>query len=184
MKKPPMAHHGAAGVQRFNRVAKSAMAAGFAVFIIFAAAAICIYLYSRPHVPLAAPSSLDAVFNATAAVLSNASSSRTYGVYLATTLPQWEQGYMNQTSLGDCRGASPCLGMLFVFSNFSDQCFWMKNTIMPLRQAWLDPNGIVLYVYNATPQSQNVVCANGEMVLETSINQSLAPGDRLELRPT
>ncbi len=73
--------------------------------------------------------------------------------YLATSLQQQYQGYMNSTTIGNCSGEGNCIGMLFVFKNQSEECFWMKNTIIPLRQLWISQNGIITYAYNATPYS-------------------------------
>ena len=110
---------------------------------------------------------LDSFFPAANVILVSGSGSAVYPVYIANTLQQQQQGYMNQTSLGDCNGLPGCLGMLFVFNRSGDLCFWMENTGIPLEQSWLDQNGIVTYVYNATPYSTTNKCAFGTMVLET-----------------
>lgn len=97
-------------------------------------------------------------------------------VYIAGTISQQTLGYMDAMSLGDhCNmssisGFNRCdpKGMLFVFSYQANECFWMKDTIMPLEQAWIGSNGAVLYVYNATPYSTTDICHQGMYVLETN----------------
>ncbi len=93
-----------------------------------------------------------------------------YYVYAAVSLPQQEEGYMNSSTIGNCDGKEKCIGMLFIFGNYSDECFWMENTLIPLRQTWLNNTGYPTYSYNGIPLSQKVVCANGRYVLETSPN--------------
>lgn len=89
-------------------------------------------------------------------------------VYLAITPQQQQQGLMNQTGMGDCNGiGSNCIGMLFVFQSSSDQCFWMENTPIKLRQLWFNSNRTAVFVYNATPYARYVECYLGSYVLET-----------------
>ena len=147
----------------------------FIVLIALGVALAVIFLVQHPGtVGIQSNTPLDKTFP----VGSIAIGSVKYYVYLAKTLPQQEQGYMNQTTIGDCNGNSPCLGMLFVFNNVSTECFWMKNTIMPLKQVWI-ANGTVDYVYSATPKSLATVCANGNLVLETATNFTIPAGTRV-----
>ncbi len=90
-----------------------------------------------------------------------------YHVYIANTLRLQQLGYMNASGLGNCDGLGRCAGMLFVFSNESAQCFWMKNTFIPLKQSWISDSR-VNYTYSGTPLSQNSICNIGNMVLETA----------------
>lgn len=99
-------------------------------------------------------------------------------VYLAVTSIQQTTGLMNQTSMGTCNGKGNCYGMLFVFPNLSNQCFWMENTIMPLKQFWIT-NNVITYEYNAIPYSTQVICHIGNEVLETNVNSTLTSGDYL-----
>ncbi|HVC58309.1 MAG TPA: DUF192 domain-containing protein [Candidatus Acidoferrales bacterium] len=126
--------------------------------------------------------SLDSAFPATMMTLSYNGVNTNYGVYLADTENLAERGYMNQSSIGDCKGISPCMGMLFYFQNTTSLCFWMKNTEIPLRQYWLDNNMTVIYAYNAVPESTHGQCYVGSGVLETSMNQSIPIGARIQLQ--
>lgn len=88
-----------------------------------------------------------------------------YDVYLADTPAEWSDGLMNYTF--SCNLPDKCMnGMLFLFPNESQKCFWMKNTPEPLTQAWIDANGVVTAVYNATPEDTSTICNDGNAVLE------------------
>ncbi len=100
--------------------------------------------------------------------------------YVASSAQQQAYGLMYLPSMGSCNGAGSCYGMLFVFPNSSSQCFWMKNTMMPLRQLWILGN-VIVASERGTPYSTKVYCHTGNMVLETYPNSSLAIGDRIYL---
>jgi uncharacterized protein len=44
-------------------------------------------------------------------------------------------------------------GMLFVFNAPDTQCFWMKNTLLPLSAAFLSDNGTVVNIEHMQPQT-------------------------------
>ena len=50
-------------------------------------------------------------------------------------------------------------GMLFVFDQAAPQCFWMKDTLIPLSIAFLDAQGKVLQINNMQPQSLEQHCS-------------------------
>ena len=101
-----------------------------------------------------------------------------YNVYIANTLQLQELGYMNASGIGNCDGLGRCAGILFVFGNDSMQCFWMKNTFIPLKQSWIS-DGRVNYTYSGTPLSQNSICNIGNMVLETAPSFSIEYGEHV-----
>jgi uncharacterized membrane protein (UPF0127 family) len=107
--------------------------------------------------------------------------SQQHAVLLALNESAWQRGLMN-ASYGDISGMG-AIGMLFVFSNDSLQCFWMENTPMRLQQAWI-ANGTIAYVYNATPYSTTPVCHYGHYVLEvpSAYNITLHAGERAVLQ--
>ncbi len=129
-------------------------------------------------------SSLDGNFPVDQISITSGNYSSSGFVYLAVNNSQQVRGYMNQTNLGDCDSRSPCLGMDFLFSNYSVRCFWMKNTRIPLKQVWVNANGIVIAEFNATPESTSVVCQYGESVLEVSPNMSIPFGAKVDLSST
>jgi uncharacterized membrane protein (UPF0127 family) len=102
---------------------------------------------------------------------------REYYAYLALTPEQQMKGLMNVTSIGDCYGQGNCIGMLFVFRNGSYLCFWMKNTITPLKQYWIR-NGTITQVAIGTPYSTNQTCYYGDMVLETDASSNFSIGEK------
>ncbi len=50
-------------------------------------------------------------------------------------------------------------GMLFVFERPDRQCFWMKNTPLPLTIAFIDDAGRVVNFADMTPFSEDSHCA-------------------------
>ena len=72
---------------------------------------------------------------------------------VAATPEQREIGLMFRTSMpaGD--------GMLFVFERPSKQCFWMKNTLIPLSVAFLADDGSVVNIDDMKPQTLDSHCS-------------------------
>ncbi|HYF20123.1 MAG TPA: DUF192 domain-containing protein [Ramlibacter sp.] len=50
-------------------------------------------------------------------------------------------------------------GMLFVFEQPSQLCFWMKNTLLPLSAAFLEEDGTIANIADMQPQSLDSHCA-------------------------
>ena len=50
-------------------------------------------------------------------------------------------------------------GMLFVFEQPSQQCFWMKNTLLPLSAAFIEDDGTVVNVEEMKPQTLDSHCS-------------------------
>jgi uncharacterized protein len=50
-------------------------------------------------------------------------------------------------------------GMLFVFEQASAQCFWMRNTLIPLSIAFLADDGTVVNIEDMSPQSDDSHCS-------------------------
>src|SRR5659263_323587 len=44
-------------------------------------------------------------------------------------------------------------GMLFVFEQASQQCFWMKNTVLPLTAAFVADDGTIVNLADMKPQT-------------------------------
>jgi uncharacterized membrane protein (UPF0127 family) len=101
-----------------------------------------------------------------------------YYAYLALTPEQQTKGLMNVTSIGDCYGHGNCIGMLFIFQNSSNLCFWMKDTIISLKQYWIK-NGTITQIAIGAPYSTNVTCYHGDMVLETNASSNFNIGEKL-----
>ncbi len=156
-------------MDRNKRIISAAIVFAVAVAIV---AVYAYYSYAVVHQDMRASGagSLNEYFNTSAIRIVYGENTLQGNAYIAASPQQQYQGYMNSTSIGNCSGKGNCIGMLFVFQNQSEECFWMKNTIIPLRQLWIDQNGIVEYAYNASPYSTKTVCAQGEYVLETQLD--------------
>ena len=50
-------------------------------------------------------------------------------------------------------------GMLFVFEHAATQCFWMKNTLLPLTAAFIADDGAVVNLANMQPGSEISHCS-------------------------
>jgi uncharacterized membrane protein (UPF0127 family) len=50
-------------------------------------------------------------------------------------------------------------GMLFVFEQPAGQCFWMKNTLLPLTAAFVADDGTIVNLANMQPQSLDSHCS-------------------------
>jgi uncharacterized membrane protein (UPF0127 family) len=50
-------------------------------------------------------------------------------------------------------------GMLFVFEEATPQCFWMKNTLLPLTAAFVADDGIIINLANMKPQTTDSHCS-------------------------
>ncbi|NML45675.1 DUF192 domain-containing protein [Ramlibacter sp. G-1-2-2] len=50
-------------------------------------------------------------------------------------------------------------GMLFVFEYPSQQCFWMKNTLLPLSVAFVADDGRIVNIEDMKPQTEDSHCS-------------------------
>jgi uncharacterized membrane protein (UPF0127 family) len=50
-------------------------------------------------------------------------------------------------------------GMLFVFERAGQQCFWMKNTLIPLSAAFIADDGTVVNIEAMKPQTLDSHCS-------------------------
>lgn len=50
-------------------------------------------------------------------------------------------------------------GMLFVFDRPDVQCFWMRNTLLPLSIAFIADDGTIVNIEDMAPQTENPHCA-------------------------
>lgn len=62
-------------------------------------------------------------------------------------------------------------GMLFVFSNPSQQCFWMKNTILPLTAAFIADDGTIVNLEDMKPQTTDSHCSAKPVRFVLEMNQ-------------
>jgi uncharacterized protein len=80
-------------------------------------------------------------------------------------------------------------GMLFIFDVPSQQCFWMKNTFLPLTAAFVADDGEIVNLADMTPQSTQSHCSAKPVRYVLEMNQGwfdkkgIKPGFRLAGAP-
>jgi uncharacterized membrane protein (UPF0127 family) len=62
-------------------------------------------------------------------------------------------------------------GMLFVFEQPSQQCFWMKNTLLPLSAAFIADDGTVVNIADMKPQTLDSHCSDKPVRYVLEMNQ-------------
>ena len=62
-------------------------------------------------------------------------------------------------------------GMLFVFEQPSVQCFWMKNTLLPLSIAFVADDGTVVNIHEMKPQTLDSHCSDKPVRYVLEMNQ-------------
>lgn len=80
-------------------------------------------------------------------------------------------------------------GMLFVFEQASVQCFWMKNTLLPLTAAFVADDGTIVNLVDMKPQSLDSHCSTQPVRYVLEMNQGwfgkkgIKAGSKLSGRP-
>ncbi|RYF01294.1 MAG: DUF192 domain-containing protein [Comamonadaceae bacterium] len=62
-------------------------------------------------------------------------------------------------------------GMLFVFEQPAVQCFWMKNTLLPLTAAFVADDGTIVNLVDMKPQSLDSHCSAKPVRYVLEMNQ-------------
>jgi uncharacterized protein len=62
-------------------------------------------------------------------------------------------------------------GMLFVFEQPETQCFWMKNTLLPLTAAFVADDGVVVNLADMKPQTTDSHCSEKPVRYVLEMNQ-------------
>jgi hypothetical protein len=102
---------------------------------------------------------------------------------VAQTPEQRGIGLMHRPQMGTNEG------MLFVFDTAAEQCFWMKNTALPLSIAFLDEQGGVVNIEDMAPRTLNGHCSRRPVRFALEMNQGwfakrgIKPGSRIEGGP-
>lgn len=98
---------------------------------------------------------------------------------LAQTPQEHEIGLMFRNSMGTNEG------MIFVFERPGQQCFWMKNTMIPLAIAFVADDGSIVNLDEMKPQTLSSHCSNKPVrfVLEMNAGwftkRGIKSGDKL-----
>ncbi|WP_226858433.1 DUF192 domain-containing protein [Diaphorobacter aerolatus] len=80
-------------------------------------------------------------------------------------------------------------GMLFVFDTPATQCFWMKNTLLPLTAAFVADDGTIVNLVDMKPLSEASHCSTKPVRYVLEMNQGwfdkrgIKSGTRLSGRP-
>jgi len=104
-------------------------------------------------------------------------------VEVAVTPQEHAIGLMHRTSMGANDG------MLFVFDRPGVQCFWMKNTLIPLSVAFVADDGTVVNLDEMKPQTLDSHCSTQPVryVLEMNTGwfkkKGIKPGQKLSGAP-
>lgn len=62
-------------------------------------------------------------------------------------------------------------GMLFVFEQPATQCFWMKNTLIPLTAAFVADDGTIVNLVDMKPQTTDSHCSAKPVRFVLEMNQ-------------
>ena len=84
---------------------------------------------------------------------------------LAMTPTERQIGLMNRPSMPNHEG------MLFVFEQPTKQCFWMKNTLLPLTAAFIADDGTIVNLEDMKPQTLESHCSTKEVRYVLEMNQ-------------
>lgn len=102
---------------------------------------------------------------------------------LAMTPTERQIGLMNRPSMPNHEG------MLFVFEQPTKQCFWMKNTLLPLTAAFIADDGTIVNLEDMKPQTLESHCSTKEVRYVLEMNQGwfakrgIKPGSKLSGAP-
>ncbi|MBA4328993.1 MAG: hypothetical protein C0428_12260 [Polaromonas sp.] len=100
-------------------------------------------------------------------------------VQLATTPAQRQTGLMFRKDMPQGEG------MLFIFEEPAQQCFWMKNTLLPLTAAFVADDGTIVNLADMKPQTTDSHCSEKPVryVLEMNVGwfakKGIKAGSRL-----
>ncbi|CAM5782850.1 MAG: DUF192 domain-containing protein [Burkholderiales bacterium] len=86
-------------------------------------------------------------------------------VQVASTPLQRQIGLMNR------RDMPPTEGMLFVFEQPGEQCFWMKNTLIPLTAAFIADDGTIVNLADMKPLDESNHCSAKPVRYVLEMNQ-------------
>ncbi|MEZ5608642.1 MAG: DUF192 domain-containing protein [Burkholderiaceae bacterium] len=86
-------------------------------------------------------------------------------VQVASTPLQRQIGLMNRRDMPQTEG------MLFVFEQPGEQCFWMKNTLIPLTAAFIADDGRIVNLADMKPLDETSHCSAKPVRYVLEMNQ-------------
>lgn len=102
---------------------------------------------------------------------------------VAATPDQRQTGLMHRKEMPQHEG------MLFVFEFAAQQCFWMKNTLLPLSVAFVADDGTIVNIDEMKPQTLDSHCSSKPVRYVLEMNQGwfakkgIKPGTKLAGAP-
>lgn len=84
---------------------------------------------------------------------------------VAATPDQRQTGLMHRKEMPQHEG------MLFVFDYAAQQCFWMKNTLLPLSVAFVADDGTIVNIDEMKPQTLDSHCSSKPVRYVLEMNQ-------------
>ncbi|MFE1571766.1 DUF192 domain-containing protein [Comamonas odontotermitis] len=102
---------------------------------------------------------------------------------VAQTPRQREVGLMHRKEMPAAEG------MLFVFEQPAMQCFWMKNTLLPLTAAFVADDGTIINLADMQPMTEDSHCSRKPVRYVLEMNQGwfkqkgIAEGAQLRGKP-
>lgn len=84
---------------------------------------------------------------------------------VADTDPLRASGLMHRRTLASDHG------MLFVFPDDQQRCFWMKNTLIPLSIAFIDKHGTIVALDDMQPLSEASHCSGAQARYALEVNR-------------
>lgn len=84
---------------------------------------------------------------------------------VASTPDQRQTGLMHRKEMPQHEG------MLFVFEYAAQQCFWMKNTLLPLSIAFVADDGTIVNIDEMKPQTLDSHCSTRPVRYVLEMNQ-------------
>jgi uncharacterized membrane protein (UPF0127 family) len=112
----------------------------------------------------------------------------TAGMYLIDTQVAATQD-QRSTGLMFRRQMPQAEGMLFIFDQPGQQCFWMKNTLLPLSAAFVADDGTIVNLADMKPQTTDSHCSEKPVRYVLEMNQGwfaqkgIKPGAKLRGQP-
>ncbi|NBX53600.1 MAG: DUF192 domain-containing protein [Betaproteobacteria bacterium] len=86
-------------------------------------------------------------------------------VQVAATSDQRATGLMHRSEMPQTEG------MLFAFEQASQQCFWMKNTLLPLTAAFIADDGTIVNLADMKPMTTDAHCSTQPVRWVLEMNQ-------------
>ena len=102
---------------------------------------------------------------------------------IASTPGQRQIGLMHRAEMPQHEG------MLFMFEEPAQQCFWMKNTLLPLTAAFVADDGTIVNLVDMQPKTTDSHCSAKPVRFVLEMHQgwfakrALKPGFRLTGKP-